>query len=884
MVPPVPAKTASVALPLGKVPEILAPAGGRAQFFAALQSGADAVYLGLKAFNARARAENFSIDDLRELLPLAHTFGMKVLVTFNVLIKDLELKFAIETLAELEDLGVHAIIVQDLAVARLVRKYFPGLRLHASTQMAVHNLWGVEQAKEFGFKRVVLAREMTAQELRQIRTSPAADGVELEAFCHGSLCYSYSGLCFFSGAEDARSGNRGECAYTCRQPYKIVSEPGHGFLFSMRDLDTSAYLDKFVSAGIDCLKIEGRKKDAQYVSTVVRVYRNKLNELMRTETLRPEARALVQANLSHDDWATIQADLAVTFQRRPTSFFLKSRYHENVIDLDNPSHLGLKLGSVEAVSASTITFRTSAPLARFDGLKIEPGDKLYHALPQDGAALEQKNLKNIKRRYENETLQFSLRSMSVARRNVATADADDVVTIELPEDVTGVRVGDVVFKTRSNDLKQRVEKISGVPAGQNLKPHKQIKIQLSIAEKNADVLQLNAVALRVSGKEFLQRSFELPKVLANKPSTLARDLIETFAVFGDVGFASDVTVRNREDSLSQWFVPKSALKSVKHTLRDLLTAAYDDARADDLTQIVADVHAPTCALQVGDREFAIKIDRLEYVASIAVAKTDGAPITEIVFEPKRSQLGVVDQKQWLRDLYAQTTAAQMHLRIAIPTVLRAWDAPLLKIWLTEAYALGVRRFEVGNVGALKLLREWNLLGADTNISSDFTLYTLNREATKFWHEQGVDTVCLSIEDDLENLSNQLANWATASQPSVILYKDTPLFIAEACSLTALHNGCPTAKVCGYRSLEIENPAGERFHVAHESCKSIVYGERAFAWSQHLEALSALGVKKFRVDFLTRSYTDAALRGIIAACVAGQSIVNTHDANFSRTLL
>ena len=144
------------------IPEILAPAGGREQFFAALNAGADAVFLGLKQFNARSRAENFSIEDLQSLVPMAHRYGMKVLVTLNILIKDTELVELIRTLATLEDLGVHAIIVQDLGVAAIARQHFPSLRLHASTQMAVHNLAGVRKAMAWGFKRVVLARELTA--------------------------------------------------------------------------------------------------------------------------------------------------------------------------------------------------------------------------------------------------------------------------------------------------------------------------------------------------------------------------------------------------------------------------------------------------------------------------------------------------------------------------------------------------------------------------------------------------------------------------------------------------------------------------------------------------------------------------------------------------
>ena len=207
--PSIPAASTTPAniLPAHPVPQVLAPVGGRAQFLAALNAGADQVFLGLKAFNARARAENFDVDDLRELVPLAHSFGMHVLVTVNVLIKENELGALIDTLAALEELEVDAIIVQDQAVGAIVQQFFPTLRLHASTQMAVHNLPGVVKAAALGFRRVVLARELTAKEMKDLRAGVPSEVVQLEAFVHGSLCYSYSGLCFFSGETGKWSGH-----------------------------------------------------------------------------------------------------------------------------------------------------------------------------------------------------------------------------------------------------------------------------------------------------------------------------------------------------------------------------------------------------------------------------------------------------------------------------------------------------------------------------------------------------------------------------------------------------------------------------------------------------------------------------------------------------
>jgi len=834
------------------IPEILAPAGGRAQFFAALHSGADAVYLGLQSFNARARADNFSIADLRELLPLARQYGMKVLVTFNILIKDSELSAAIKTLAELEELGVDAIIVQDLTVARLVREYFPRLRLHASTQMAVHNLQGVQQAVAYGFKRVVLAREMTATELRQIRQVMGRDQVELETFCHGSLCYSYSGLCFFSGAEDARSGNRGECAYTCRQSYKIVSEAGEGHLFSMRDLDTSAFLDKFISAGVDCLKIEGRKKDAQYVSTVVRVYREKLDELVGRNTLRPIARSLVEQHFENNNWDRVVADHAVSFQRRPTSLFLNSRYHENVIDLDNASHLGLPIGKVKKVDNQAVTFTTSSPLTKFDGIRV--GEQ-----------------------------EFSLRTMFVLNRSVTSAAADTMVTIDMPANASFAQVGQTIYKTRSNELKQRIEKISSAPTDHHLKSLKVLRLHLSVTIDDQS-LQLTLKAGSRVNRLISEHRYAIPKIPANKPSSFASDCKDVFGIFGDAGYIAEIHLE-QPSTWSQWFVPKSLLKNIKQDFKTRLLDGDEPSLTDKIAQITAKVLAPTARLLPAIPEFAIKIDRVDYLPAIIALKKQHTAISEIIFEPKRAFLPDSKPQQWLSEMHALASAAGLPIRIALPTVLRAWDIPLLEVWLKAAKALNIHRFEVGNIGAFKILQQLGFDLEQVDLSSDFTLYALNREASRHWQTQGIRTAALSIEDDATNLTSHLENWPDAAmQPQVILYKDTPLFIAEACTLTALHKGCPTAKVCGYRSLEIENAEGERFHVAHESCKSIVYGQRAFSWTHRLHDFRKLGVSRFRIDFVTRPYTEASITDIILKALHGQNVANTHEANFARTLL
>ncbi|MCX6124936.1 MAG: U32 family peptidase [Proteobacteria bacterium] len=872
-----------------RIPDILAPVGGREQFFAALNAGADAVFLGLKQFNARARAENFSIDDLLSLVPLAHRYNMQVLVTLNILIKDIELEELVTTLASLEDVGVDAIIVQDLGVADLARRFFPGLRLHASTQMAVHNLAGVQKAVEWGFKRVVLARELTAQEIKRIRAAVPKEVIELEVFCHGSLCYSYSGLCFFSGAADARSGNRGECAYTCREPYKILSEPGQGFLFSMKDLDTAHKLNLMVDAGVDTLKIEGRKKDAQYVASVVKLYRKKLNDHFGLNTLRATAPSLAR-NLLTDTSGTsdfqaqetaIREDLKLSFQRKTTSLFFEGRYHENVIDLDHPSHKGIQIGVIEAVSeqsqnnAWTIQVRLSESLERFDGVKIVHANKVFHAAPQDGERVLVSTQK-MASRFGNQEAAFSVREMSTKGRRIFEAFPGMLVDIQsesLSSSLSSLPArGDLVFKTRSTDLRRRIETLTQPPLDERLRPLRKVAAFASL-QRLADGGFSLGVSLTFNGALVAESSIVVVECQVRKQGLLQEDVTDVLGLFGDEGvYVSDFSWKISDDD-HQLFIPRSRLKQLKKSLQENLEQKCLSVVEGHLALALRELNIQDQALPPSvDPHYEIKIDRVEYLLWIQDLLDSGAlsGLIEIVFEPKKMYLGSMNPLEFLLPLQVFSERNFVKIRLALPTVIRAWDEPVLKLWLQSARDLGFSAYEIGNVGALALLENWGLSCAD--LSSDFMLYGMNRAAVKFWQSQGIQAMCLSIEDDWDDTSALLQHWPQAGElegilPVAILYKDTPLFVAESCTLTALHNGCPTGKVCGYRSLEIENSKSERFTVAHEGCKSIVYGAKAYSISGERKRLQQAGVSRFRLDFLTRPYAEGDFKRIVHAVVA-----------------
>ena len=266
----------------GFIMELLAPAGTMENFMAALESGADAIYLGGKVFNARAHAANFGIDELREAVRLAHILDVSVYVTVNILIGDTELKDLEQYIKDLNSIGVDAIIVQDLAVAEIAKRVAPNIHLHGSTQMTAATLDVVRFYESLGFTRVVLARELSLKEIQHICKHCKA---EIEVFVHGALCVCYSGQCLMSSFIGGRSGNRGACAQPCRLPYELLDSKGESvlpkheaYLLSPKDLNYSEHMNELVAAGVTSFKVEGRMKKVSYVRQVIGTYREILDE------------------------------------------------------------------------------------------------------------------------------------------------------------------------------------------------------------------------------------------------------------------------------------------------------------------------------------------------------------------------------------------------------------------------------------------------------------------------------------------------------------------------------------------------------------------------------------------------------------------------------
>ncbi|MGN0708899.1 MAG: U32 family peptidase, partial [Anaerovoracaceae bacterium] len=353
--------------------ELLVPAGGPEQFISAVENGADAVYVGGRLFNARMNAGNFSDEELEEAVKFAHQRGVAVHVTVNVLLKDSELEEAVEYCAFLYRAGVDAVIIQDLGLAKLLHEVLPELTLHMSTQDSVYDLREVREAKKLGFSRVVLARELSAEEIGYISGNT---DMETEVFVHGALCICYSGQCHLSRSNGGKSGNRGACAQPCRLPYETVysgadnggsgkrgrsgssEDPGR-YPLSPKDLCLLGDIGRLIDMGVDSFKVEGRMKSPEYVAVVTSIYRKYIDRYYETGSVRV-------------DKADITAIQQIFSRGGSTGGYFEGIKDSRLMSGSVPKHQGVKAGTVISQSrdGELVDVELSGDLAMGDGFEI----------------------------------------------------------------------------------------------------------------------------------------------------------------------------------------------------------------------------------------------------------------------------------------------------------------------------------------------------------------------------------------------------------------------------------------------------------------------------------------------------------------------------------
>ena len=389
----------------GFIMELLAPAGTMENFMAALESGADAIYLGGKVFNARAHAANFGIDELREAVRLAHILDVSVYVTVNILIGDTELKDLENYIKDLDAIGVDAIIVQDLAVAEIAKRVAPNIHLHGSTQMTAATLDAVRFYESLGFTRVVLARELSLKEIQHICKHCKA---EIEVFVHGALCVCYSGQCLMSSFIGGRSGNRGACAQPCRLPYELLDSKGtsllpkhESYLLSPKDLNYSEHMNELVAAGVTSFKVEGRMKKVSYVRQVIGTYREILDEASIHENQRKA--------------------LASGFNRGFSTAYLEDTVGRQMMTVVAPNHQGKPIGE-SYTKKGEVYLSLTEPIEQGSLVKIlqsngsvtyytvddewtRVSDTLYKGQPAEGSAIGQLYLASTPKNTKSRGLQ-----------------------------------------------------------------------------------------------------------------------------------------------------------------------------------------------------------------------------------------------------------------------------------------------------------------------------------------------------------------------------------------------------------------------------------------------------------------------------------------------
>lgn len=412
-------------------PELLAPCGDFECLKAAVQNGADSVYLGTSDFNARARAKNFDDETLKEAIIYAKLRNVKVHVTLNILIKNHEFEDAVKLAIKVYNFGADALIIQDLGLLEYLIKNYPEIPVHASTQMTTHNLAGVKQLESMGVQRVVLSRELSINEIKNICDNT---NVEIETFIHGALCICYSGQCLFSSIIGGRSGNRGLCAQPCRLPYTLTDEDNNilakGHLLSPRDLNAIKYLPELIRAGVKCFKIEGRLKSPEYVGIITKFYRKYIDIVLDNPNLSNEqVLDIIFKELETKNENTSMSDLEEVTQVFNRGGFsnghLNSTPNKELIFKDKPNNIGFYLGKIERFNPNKgyITLKASTPL--------EIGDKV-----------------GIK----SDT--YTVSELMINNQNIKRINVGDIITIGRMKG--NIKTGLSVYKLQSKTLNESI--------------------------------------------------------------------------------------------------------------------------------------------------------------------------------------------------------------------------------------------------------------------------------------------------------------------------------------------------------------------------------------------------------------------------------------------
>lgn len=776
-------------------PEIMSPAGYWPQLNAAIEAGADAVYFGLTHFTARAKV-GFTLAELPDVMKTLHQRGVKGYITFNTLVFDHELDEAAQALADIAAAGADAIIVQDVAIAQLAHQIAPDVEIHGSTQMSITSTEGIALAQQFGVSRVVLARELSLAEVREIRTQTDC---ELEMFAHGALCVSYSGQCFSSEAWGGRSANRGQCAQACRLPYEMIVDDrlvplgDARYLLSPGDLYTLHHIPEIVEIGVSALKIEGRYKDANYVALATKAYREAVDAAWSG---RPKAVDPLE-----------ELQLTQVYSRGFGAHFVTGTNHQTVVNGRSPNHRGVKMGVVSQVLANSVRIQpdpaaSAAPLKPGDGLVFDAADWRSPAEPEEGGFVYQ-----VDQRGRQLELQFGNGQIDFSR----------------------IRPGDWVWRTHDPHLDKAAK-----PFTQTANPVYTRPLTAHLHAHEGQPLQITwTVAEHPDIQVTVQSDEPLPAARQQALSAdFARDQL------GRLGntpyFLAEMTL----DVNGRPFAPASLLNQLRRQ-------AVEQLQTQQSAQPHPKLNNPAAILQTARAQPSHQMPTTnpQPPRLHLLVRTPEQLAAAINLRPASITLDYLDL-YGLRPAVEQVKAAGIGVRVASPRILKPKEQRIINFLLKLDCPILVR-----SAGLLHALQAY-----DTQpLHGDFSLNTANELAAATFLQMGLHR--LTPTHDLN--AAQIATLAARSGPDkfeVVAYHHLPVFHTEHCVFCRFLSDGTSYKDCG-RPCEQHKVALRDVHgrshpvMADVGCRNTVFGAEAQTAAVHLADWLAAGIVHYRLEFV-----------------------------------
>ncbi len=699
--------------------ELLSPAGDFECLKAAIQNGANAVYLGTDSFNARMSANNFDTENLKEAVNYAHLRNVKINLTLNTLIKNEEFSDALQIAKNAAEIGVDAIIVQDLGLAKKIIELFPNIEVHASTQLTSHNLESVKKLEAIGFKRVVLSRELNIDEIRHICNNT---NIEIEVFIHGALCISYSGQCLLSSMIGSRSGNRGRCAQACRLPYELLENDkviDKGYLLSPKDLCSIDYLKDLIDAGVASFKIEGRMKKPEYVAIVTSIYRKYINNILETG---------FSENLSNNDYN----DLLQVFNRGGfSSGHISSNPNQNLVFKEKQNNMGIYLGKVYDYNKNKGYVKLQIENSNLEiGDSVSINDCVYH-----------------------------VSELLINDKNVKTSSISDKITIGRMKG-NNIRKNSKIYKIESKSLNYKaLQTFSNV---ENIKTKLEGKI---IVHKNSPItLEVKTITDKDS---FLYNistkiiSDVYPINAINSPITKER-IISQLSKTGNTEFEFENISVDLEDNL--YISPISCLNDLRRlAISDIenkvIQKFSEDYSSINTEEIIENNNHRNCENKKISVLLNILNEDFNYINLTNIDKL------------------YIPIKYFLDDKFANILldiTNKFKTYIFFPIITRDTFLSLIKNNIDKILSsFNISGFVVSNIGQLNIISKFNL-----PIISNYSFNLFNNYTEKELKKLDISTFTISPESDKPLILSLLQNKVLESE--LIVYGYTPVMNSNYC--------------------------------------------------------------------------------------------------------